>query len=119
MARRWGLVLFEVNLLFRHYHTDCPEAFRAPGKLEPHTGALLQGIEILPTQSGAVEKDILPIFCPDETKTPKPYKALSLPFQTYRLLPQDIWRRAAGNTGNQIIWRKGGFISPPIHWRKP
>ena len=81
----WG------HLLFRHYYIDCPRAFRAPGKFELHTGALLQGIEILPPQNGSVEEDLLPIFCTDETEPPKPDKALYLPFQTYRLLPQDIW----------------------------
>jgi hypothetical protein len=40
----------------------------------------LQGIEILPLQSGTVEEDFLPIFCTDETETPKPDELLYLKF---------------------------------------
>jgi hypothetical protein len=76
----WG------EFLFCHPHIRSAQAFKPSRYFKFHTRALFQGVEILSVQSGAVEEELLPIFCTYETATPKPDEALYLPFQTYHLL---------------------------------
>jgi len=74
------------RLLPGYPYADGPEAFRAPGLFELHTGPLSQSIEIPSPACRAVEENVLPVLRPDEAEATKRDKALSLPLQAYRLL---------------------------------
>jgi len=70
--------MLDFCLLYIH----CPQASRTTLQGKSHTGTLFQGVKIYTLQGGAVEENLFPVFCADETEASIPDKFYYLAFQS-------------------------------------